>query len=134
MTTAFIDVLHRLVSFWRYWYKAVNKAHRSPLYVGKPMKAPSRSFTVEIKRHGKRIAAGAKAPIWPDPSVFRASENAGVEQTPAKGGDGASPSSGPPPGTDGKPDHVGRFLPALTAERSANIDVVVPAEERLAKK
>lgn len=35
------------------------------------MKAPLRPFTVEIKRHGKRLVETPKASIWPDPSIFR---------------------------------------------------------------
>lgn len=40
------------------------------------MKTPLRPFTVEIKRHGKRLVETPKASIWPDPSVLRAAEDA----------------------------------------------------------
>lgn len=47
------------------------------------MKFPQRPFVVEIKRRGRRLAAAAKASIWPDPSVFREPDETSDEPRPA---------------------------------------------------
>lgn len=98
------------------------------------MKAPSRPFVVEIKRRGKKLADGVRPSIWPDPSIFRAPDDASAQQA-------SSPDSANPPAlpetrskADDKPGGVARILPTLTTDDPAIMTADPSSARRPARK
>lgn len=75
------------------------------------MKTPLRPFTVEIKRHGKRLVETPKPSIWPDSSIFR-TEDSSPE---ADSGKDAAPREAQPTSVEEKPvqNAAPRILPDL---------------------
>lgn len=75
------------------------------------MKTPLRPFTVEIKRHGKRLVETPKTSIWPDSSIFR-TEDCAPE---AGAGKDAAPREAQPTSVEEKPaqNAAPRILPDL---------------------
>ena len=72
-----------------------------------PMKSPVRSFTVEIKRRGKRVMGESKPSIWSDVALQG-------EETPNDGGR-ESEQGLPQEHDDQKPAPSGRILPDLSS-------------------